>query len=60
MTDIKLVDVSIRDGNQSTWGATGLNTPQCLQLAPMINRVGFDAIDFLASTHMGDRGKILS
>ena len=53
MTDIKLVDVSIRDGNQSTWGATGLNTPQCLQLAPIINRVGFDAIDFLASTHMG-------
>ena len=26
MTDIRLVDVSIRDGNQSLWGATGLNT----------------------------------
>ncbi len=53
MTAIKLVDVSLRDGNQSIWGATGLNTPQCLQIAPMMNRVGFHAIDFIASTHMG-------
>jgi oxaloacetate decarboxylase alpha subunit len=53
MTNIRLVDVSIRDGNQSTWGATGLNTPQCLQIAPVMNRVGFQAIDFIASTHMG-------
>jgi oxaloacetate decarboxylase (Na+ extruding) subunit alpha len=53
MTDVKLVDVSIRDGNQSIWGATGLNTAQCLQLAPLMNRVGFHAIDFSASTHMG-------
>ena len=53
MTDIKLVDVSIRDGNQSIWGATGLNTPQCLQMAPLLNRVGFHALDFAASTHMG-------
>jgi oxaloacetate decarboxylase alpha subunit len=53
MTSIKLVDVSLRDGNQSLWGATGLNTPQCLQIAPVINRVGFHALDFIASTHMG-------
>jgi len=53
MANIRLVDVSIRDGNQSTWGATGLNTPQCLQIAPIMNRVGFQAVDFLASTHMG-------
>lgn len=53
MANIRLIDVSIRDGNQSTWGATGLNTAQCLQIAPVINRVGFQAIDFLASTHMG-------
>ncbi len=53
MTRVRLVDVSIRDGNQSTWGATGLNTPQCLQIAPVMNRVGFHAIDFTASTHMG-------
>jgi oxaloacetate decarboxylase alpha subunit len=53
MTAIKLVDVSLRDGNQSLWGATGLNTPQCLQIAPILERVGFAAIDFIASTHMG-------
>lgn len=53
MAKISLVDVSMRDGNQSTWGATGLNTPQCLQIAPVLNRVGFRAVDFAASTHMG-------
>ena len=53
MTAIKLIDVSLRDGNQSIWGATGLNTPQCLQIAPLLNRAGFAAIDFIASTHMG-------
>jgi len=53
MTTIRLVDVSLRDGNQSIWGATGLNTPQCLQIAPVMDRAGFHAIDFIASTHMG-------
>jgi len=52
MTDIKLVDVSVRDGNQSLWGATGLDTAQMLQIAPVMNRVGFKAIDFTSSTHM--------
>ena len=53
MTDIKLVDVSFRDGNQSLWGATGLNTSQMLSIAPVMARVGFRAIDFTSSTHMG-------
>ncbi|MBO0867114.1 MAG: hypothetical protein J2P15_00975 [Micromonosporaceae bacterium] len=53
MTDIQLVDVSIRDGNQSLWGATGLSTPQVLQIAPVLNRVGFRALDFTSSTAMG-------
>lgn len=52
MTDIKLVDVSIRDGNQSIWSMTGLSTRQILQIAPVINRVGFQALDFTSSTHM--------
>jgi len=29
------------------------NTPQCRRIAPVVNRVGFAAIDFIASTHMG-------
>jgi oxaloacetate decarboxylase alpha subunit len=52
MTDIRLVDVSIRDGNQSLWGATGLATRQILQIAPILDRVGFAAIDFTSSSHM--------
>ena len=53
MSDIKLVDVSIRDGNQSIWSATGLNTAQTLQIAPVMDRIGLQAIDFTSSTHMG-------
>jgi len=52
MADISLVDVSIRDGNQSLWGATGLNTAQMLQIAGALDRVGFRAIDFTSSTTM--------
>lgn len=53
MAAIKLVDVSIRDGNQSIWGATGLNTAQVLAVAPVLDRIGLHAIDFTSSTHMG-------
>ena len=53
MTDIQLVDTSIRDGNQSLWGATGLKTAHILQIAPIMDRVGFRALDFSSSTHMG-------
>jgi oxaloacetate decarboxylase alpha subunit len=52
MAEIGLVDVSMRDGNQSLWGATGLNTAQMLQIAGKLDRAGFRAIDFAASTHM--------
>jgi oxaloacetate decarboxylase alpha subunit len=53
VADLQILDVSIRDGNQSLWGATGLNTPQILQIAPVMDRVGFRALDFTSSTHMG-------
>jgi oxaloacetate decarboxylase (Na+ extruding) subunit alpha len=53
MADVQILDVSIRDGNQSLWGATGLTTPHILQIAPLMDRVGFRAIDFTSSTHMG-------
>ncbi len=52
MSMITLTDVSIRDGNQSLWGATGLNTAQILQIAGQLDRVGFEAIDFTSSSHM--------
>jgi oxaloacetate decarboxylase (Na+ extruding) subunit alpha len=53
MAEVQLVDVSLRDGNQSLWGATGLRTAHILQIAPVMNRVGFRALDFLSSTAMG-------
>lgn len=53
MADIQLIDVSMRDGNQSLWGAVGLNTAQILQIAPVVDRVGFRALDFTSSTAMG-------
>jgi oxaloacetate decarboxylase alpha subunit len=52
MADIQLVETSVRDGNQSLWGATGLDTGMMLQIAPVMDRVGFKAIDFTTSTHM--------
>ncbi|MGH9291323.1 MAG: biotin carboxyl carrier protein [Acidimicrobiales bacterium] len=53
MAAIELVDVSLRDGNQSLWGATGLRTRHVLQAAPLLDRVGFRALDYTSSTHMG-------
>ena len=52
MAQIALIDTTLRDGNQSLWGATGLNTAMMLQIAPVIDAVGFAAIDFTTSTHM--------
>jgi oxaloacetate decarboxylase (Na+ extruding) subunit alpha len=49
---IKLIDTTVRDGNQSNWGATGLDTAMMLGIAPVMDRVGFEAIDFTTSTHM--------
>lgn len=52
MSDITLIDTTLRDGNQSNWGATGLDTGMMLEIAPVMDRVGFEAIDFTTSTHM--------
>ncbi len=46
------VDTTLRDGNQSLWGATGLTTGMMLATAPALDRVGYRAIDFSTSTHM--------
>jgi len=53
VTDVQLVDVSLRDGNQSLWSATGLRTAHIVQVAPLMDRAGFRALDFTSSTHMG-------
>jgi oxaloacetate decarboxylase alpha subunit len=53
VAEIALVDTSLRDGNQSTWAAVGIDTAKTLTIAPLMDRVGFKAIDFTTSTHMG-------
>jgi len=49
---IQFVDTTLRDGNQSLWDATGIDTQAVLGIAPVLDQVGFLAIDFTASTHM--------
>ena len=49
---IEFVDTTTRDGNQSLWSATGLTTPDVLAIAPVLDRVGYHALDFTSSTHM--------
>ncbi len=53
MADVQLVETSLRDGNQCLWGALGIDTARTLSVAPVMDRVGFKAIDFTTSTHMG-------
>src|SRR5262245_24043721 len=53
MADVALVETSLRDGNQCLWGAVGIDTAKTLTIAPVMDRVGFKAIDFTTSTHMG-------
>ena len=53
MADVRLVETSLRDGNQCLWAALGIDTARTLAIAPVMDRVGFAAIDFTTSTHMG-------
>jgi oxaloacetate decarboxylase alpha subunit len=53
MTQVEFIDTSTRDGDQSLWSATGLATADVLQVAPVIDRVGYHALDFTASTFIG-------
>ena len=49
---IGLVDTTVRDGHQSLWSANALTTAMIAEIAPVMDRVGFHAIDFTSSTHM--------
>ncbi len=49
---IGLVDTTVRDGHQSLWSADALTTAMIAEIAPVMDRAGFHAIDFTSSTHM--------
>ena len=53
MAKVQLVETSLRDGNQCLWGALGVDTARTLTIGPIMDQVGFKAIDFTTSTHMG-------
>jgi oxaloacetate decarboxylase alpha subunit len=53
LAEVQLVETSLRDGNQCVWAALGVDTARTLTVAPLLDRVGFKAIDFTTSTHMG-------
>jgi oxaloacetate decarboxylase (Na+ extruding) subunit alpha len=53
VADVQLVDTSLRDGNQCVWAALGVDTAKTLTIAPVMDQVGYRAIDFTTSTHMG-------
>ena len=53
MSSLQIVETSLRDGNQSLWAALAIDTARTLTIAPVMEQVGFKAIDFTTSTHMG-------
>jgi len=53
VAEIRLIDTSLRDGNQCLWAALGVDTARSLTIAPALDRIGLKAIDFTTSTHMG-------
>ncbi len=52
MSEIGLIDTTVRDGHQSLWSADALTTPMIAAVAPVTARVGYHALDFTSSTHM--------
>jgi oxaloacetate decarboxylase alpha subunit len=42
---VEFVDTTVRDGNQSLWDSTGLNTAKILSFAPFLDRAGFKAVE---------------
>jgi oxaloacetate decarboxylase alpha subunit len=52
MTDVRLVDVSLRDGNQSLWGMTGVTTRTVERMSPLLDQVGYRAVEAMSSTQI--------
>lgn len=49
---VRIVDTSLRDGNQSLWGATGITTGMAEAAAVDLAQMDLAAIDFTSSTHL--------
>ena len=49
---VRLVDTSVRDGNQSLWAALGITTGMVEAVGPLLDAMNLQAIDFTSSTHL--------
>ncbi len=49
---VGFVDTSLRDGNQSLWGAVGVTTGMAETALAAMDRIGLDAIDYTSSTNL--------
>jgi oxaloacetate decarboxylase (Na+ extruding) subunit alpha len=52
MTDVRVIDTTLRDGNQSLWGALGMDTATVLEGARAIDRAGYRVVELINSTIM--------
>jgi oxaloacetate decarboxylase alpha subunit len=53
MSKVEFVDVTLRDGNQSLWGAMGMRTRDVLPIASALDRTGYKVVEFTNSMMMG-------
>jgi oxaloacetate decarboxylase (Na+ extruding) subunit alpha len=51
MTTIRFIDTSLRDAHQSLWNGR-MTTAMMLPIAPVMDEVGFEALDFMALISM--------
>ena len=49
---VEFIDVTVRDGQQSLWGATAVTTGMIESIAPILDKAGFKAVDLTTGTHM--------
>ncbi|MFC5821972.1 hypothetical protein [Nonomuraea harbinensis] len=52
MTRVQLIDVSLRDGNQSLWSATGVTTRMVSGAGEHLGRAGYRCVELTNSTQM--------
>lgn len=50
MKEIEFVDTTLRDGHQSLW-ATRMKTAHMLPIAPLLDEVGFMAVELMGTVH---------
>ena len=48
MSDIRFIDTTLRDGQQSLW-ALGMKTGAMVPIAPQMDRIGFESMEFFVS-----------